>query len=330
MGYAVFSNWNDKAAGLWAVNPLDPTEEPYNMYASEGATMAASGLWTLNGKEIGGGATGVAFAKLGSETFLVHHDQDLTLGKNKVHTRFFNTGDKYITVAPTATPIEIYSTIDFVGCAASDKGFFVTVARSATTDKGSLSNLRYYNFNNELLYDGGVDGIPYNSCAAIACNADGTLIAIPEWNVGKTHVYSVEYTESTPAAVRAANGGVAKVVASTAKPKLTPIATIAIGNVRNSRPDMAFDAANNLHIADRINQKYQVYTMPGESKSYTAAPSNIMLELQTGIEDVMADAVEEAEAEYYTLQGIRVAADNLTPGVYVRRQGNTATKVLIK
>ena len=48
----------------------------------------------------------------------------------------------------------------------------------------------------------------------------------------------------------------------------------------------------------------------------------------TGIDDVEADTAEAAE--YYTLQGVRVEAENLTPGLYIRRQGNTATKVLIK
>ena len=29
-------------------------------------------------------------------------------------------------------------------------------------------------------------------------------------------------------------------------------------------------------------------------------------------------------------QGVRVAADRLTPGIYIVRQGNRATKVLVK
>ena len=47
----------------------------------------------------------------------------------------------------------------------------------------------------------------------------------------------------------------------------------------------------------------------------------------TGIDDVEADT---AAAEYYTLQGVRVDAENLTPGLYIRRQGNTVTKVVIR
>lgn len=48
----------------------------------------------------------------------------------------------------------------------------------------------------------------------------------------------------------------------------------------------------------------------------------------SGIAGIAAD--ENAPVEYYNLNGMQVSADNLTPGVYVRRQGNTAVKVLVK
>ena len=37
-----------------------------------------------------------------------------------------------------------------------------------------------------------------------------------------------------------------------------------------------------------------------------------------------------APVEYYNLQGVRVAADNLTPGIYILRQGTDVKKVLVK
>lgn len=47
----------------------------------------------------------------------------------------------------------------------------------------------------------------------------------------------------------------------------------------------------------------------------------------SGIEDIDA-AANNAPVEYYNLQGVRVA--NPTNGLYIRRQGSTATKVLIR
>jgi hypothetical protein len=34
--------------------------------------------------------------------------------------------------------------------------------------------------------------------------------------------------------------------------------------------------------------------------------------------------------EYYNLQGIRVNSENLSNGIYIRRQGNKAEKVFIR
>lgn len=50
--------------------------------------------------------------------------------------------------------------------------------------------------------------------------------------------------------------------------------------------------------------------------------------LPTGIEGIEVSA--DDNAEYYNLQGVRVSADNLTSGLYIRLQGNTATKVMVK
>ena len=48
----------------------------------------------------------------------------------------------------------------------------------------------------------------------------------------------------------------------------------------------------------------------------------------TGIDGIDAD--DDSEAVYYNLQGVRVASENLVPGIYVRSQGGTTTKVLVK
>ena len=50
----------------------------------------------------------------------------------------------------------------------------------------------------------------------------------------------------------------------------------------------------------------------------------------TGVEDVTAD---EAEPEYYTIQGIRMPArsrDELSPGIYIERRGRQTTKIMIR
>ncbi|MDE7397664.1 MAG: CotH kinase family protein, partial [Muribaculum sp.] len=52
----------------------------------------------------------------------------------------------------------------------------------------------------------------------------------------------------------------------------------------------------------------------------------IVSKASSGVESIEADA--DAPAEYYTLQGVRV--QNPEPGLYIRRQGTTTTKVRIR
>lgn len=51
-----------------------------------------------------------------------------------------------------------------------------------------------------------------------------------------------------------------------------------------------------------------------------------------GIEDISGNSTPDATApvEYYTLQGLRADATALTPGIYIRRQGTSVTKILIR
>ncbi|MDD6832876.1 MAG: carboxypeptidase-like regulatory domain-containing protein [bacterium] len=52
----------------------------------------------------------------------------------------------------------------------------------------------------------------------------------------------------------------------------------------------------------------------------------MLSETHTGISDISVDS--STDAEYYTLQGVRVANPNA--GIYIRRNGTTVTKVLIR
>lgn len=52
----------------------------------------------------------------------------------------------------------------------------------------------------------------------------------------------------------------------------------------------------------------------------------------TGVEDIATDNAQNQDApvEYYNINGQRVSGESLVPGIYIRRQGNTATKVYVK
>lgn len=67
----------------------------------------------------------------------------------------------------------------------------------------------------------------------------------------------------------------------------------------------------------------------GSNQLYYGSPyvSTLTFNQMSGVEGVTV-ADENAPVEYYNLQGVKVA--NPESGLYIRRQGNTATKVLIK
>ena len=48
----------------------------------------------------------------------------------------------------------------------------------------------------------------------------------------------------------------------------------------------------------------------------------------TGVDDIVAD--DEGTVEWFTLQGIRVSEEKLTPGVYIRRSAKGASKVYVR
>lgn len=58
---------------------------------------------------------------------------------------------------------------------------------------------------------------------------------------------------------------------------------------------------------------------------FTVAYSDV----NTGVEDITGED-SDAPVEYFNLGGVRVSGDNLTPGLYIVRQGKTVTKRLIK
>lgn len=101
--------------------------------------------------------------------------------------------------------------------------------------------------------------------------------------------------------------------------------------------------ANGVRIVNNLNTDCVVAQSKGaEGTFYTnVAPANVSAvaaedynlpslyvyySAGTGVENIKADA--NAPVEYYNLQGVRVA--NPENGLYIRRQGNKATKVLVK
>lgn len=86
-----------------------------------------------------------------------------------------------------------------------------------------------------------------------------------------------------------------------------------------------------LNIVDNPSNAGQTVIVKGNLENYYGAPgvknTEYISGLPTnGIADIVAD--ENAPVEYFNLQGIRV--ENPENGLYIRRQGNKVTKVIVK
>ncbi len=105
----------------------------------------------------------------------------------------------------------------------------------------------------------------------------------------------------------------------------------------------ATETANNYTATDEtgsvvVYNKFGLTITEGENitvKGFVGIYSNtlqimpIEVSAVTGVENVNVNDAN-APVEYFNLQGVKVANDNLSNGVYIRRQGTSVSKVLVK
>lgn len=77
-----------------------------------------------------------------------------------------------------------------------------------------------------------------------------------------------------------------------------------------------------------IQLKGIVLNDPERNQYKPADTSAVINDYLTGVEETLADV--DANAEYYNLQGVKVAKENLTQGIYIKKLGNKSMKVVIK
>ena len=88
---------------------------------------------------------------------------------------------------------------------------------------------------------------------------------------------------------------------------------------------LKFDYAGNLHCFFQ-DEGYRVYALPNDAPTCTT-PTNQIIYGTTAQIDITTGEQPDGAPVYYNLQGVQVDPANLTPGIYIRVQGNTATKI---
>jgi hypothetical protein len=72
------------------------------------------------------------------------------------------------------------------------------------------------------------------------------------------------------------------------------------------------------------SQTANIKALTGNTINYLATKN------PSSVDDMTDIATSDMPVEYYNIQGVKVAADNLIPGIYIRRQGNNTDKIIVK
>lgn len=304
---AVFASWGDSSYGVVAFNIADIEAEPYSVF--EGV-KEANGTIMNNGVATGSGTPCVAFQGKGDETLMFTFDEDI-FGNQLTVSRI--GANKTVGTALEVVGFKSLLANQNVGMWGVENGLFLTQIRNNGMEPGT-PGLAYYDVKaNNVTWNisqmASVDEAFLPSAAAGVCvNPEGNLLAVSTQS--GVEVYTLAWSDGLP-------------VLEKYKSIVSPYAT-------STRTNIQFDAANNIHVTNQANGYYRITLANEEPIVLTAAKSDKLLKGdKVGVEDIAIDAAD-TNAVYYNLNGIRVAAEDLTPGIYVKVVGTTATKVVVK
>ena len=314
-GLAVFADWSDGGAGYWVIDPSNPVD----MTQLLAGTKDGKGSYTFNGTLIGGGSSCVAFQGKGESTrmysFLEDYPNGNTPGgENRMYA--YNIGsDEQI----TRIPDQVYNNLtggaflanhNVEALAVNDDVFAVAQCRGEGNNVNGCPGFAFITNDGEILFQSAELEYITSVNSGIAISADGKMFAAGQYG-SKITVLNLEWDED-------------------GYPVFTRLVDIPTGAVSWSH--MRFDIGGNLHVYERETGGYHAYAIPGVAPE-TLVPAKAQYIVkgngESGVENVVATPAT-GEAVYYNLNGVRVDADNLSTGVYVKVVGNTATKVIIR
>ena len=315
-GKLYLSDWSDGNSGIYVYNPADKSFSQIFQ-----GTRGTGGLWTNDGANVGGSMTCVDFWGTGNERYMYSFCEDIkTSNGYKTLVRYqVGTTDTW-SKAPTYIfeGISSYLGNSNVEVAVCEKGVWVCQNSMGTTnpDENKPAFL-FMDHSGNLKFNSYSLGQANNMTAApeggIAINKDMTKLAVANNNAGNINIYNVTW-----------NGNI---------PSLTFSYEINVGHTTGEGQypgieQMMFDPADNL-LAFSRQKGFMAFTMKNPERStITWAPSTQIIvapgETSTIVDSMMKD---EAPVEYYNLQGMKVV--NPSNGIYIKKQGNKVTKVVL-
>lgn len=174
------------------------------------------------------------------------------------------------------------------------------------TPSESQPTLVYIDANGVQKYFEGTGGAARGG-AAIRFNHDFTKVAIPTSSTTFS-IYEISYKDD-------------------GTPVLDELTRITHGMGTNIN-DIAWDRADNLYAVSNSQECLKAFALPRENSTFatkSASKYAIVVDEKTAISEVGQDA--NAPVEYFNLQGVKV--ENPSKGIYIRKQGSKATKVIL-
>lgn len=314
-GRAVFIDWSDANAGIYALDPLNANTPVTQMFAG---TRDGIGAYTYQDKVIGGGGSGVSFQRKNPESstsdfYMYTFEEDLGLIKrngDNLLVRYTIPANNYtITTGPDEEFGRKYSgssllTSTNVDIDAFPGGFIASQITAANTEE--KPGFIIADETGKLLFNAGTLTDLLTCTGGVALSKDkATLAAAAQDGV---HIYKVEWAEDGTPALKF---------------------LYVIPGTTASWCDLAYDLAGNLH-AYTLERGYEAYAVTNQAPvTVTKAPvSDLVHGLPVSVTDAITNS--NAPVEFFNLQGVRVATESLAPGIYIRRQGSTATKVIVR
>lgn len=312
-GKLLISDWGDKQGGMYLMDPATPATRS-NFFA--GTCKSSSGEWIYNGATIGGSTSGMVILGKGADTRIVSFQEDWPSDYSR-NLVTYDLGEKeQIDFQPTQSDAQktlsaklINGNVDILK---SDKGYLLGQVRGSGNNTEGVPSFVLADNDFNLVFNSGKDLADLTgSTGCFAMSADGKRIIVQD--AGETmHVYDVDWSGDAPVL----------------KPSYKFSVLTGGGSDVNSY-QAAFDPAGNLYVANRSS--FRVLSLPREAaKAVTPAKSTMILKGNSAISDIAVEADSNAPVRYYNLQGIEMPVENLPAGIYIRRQGNTSTKVIVK
>lgn len=240
------SDWSDAYPGIWIFDPAKPTAIN-NIFA--GATNDGNGKLSIDGVDVGGGSTGVAFTGNGAnrKMFIYVEDLPTSNGGNKLYKYDIGAEDTWGAKEPvqlaTASSKLINTNTGLLGSALHNV-VFCSQTRNANQNNTNIPAFIVINEDGDIIFNGG-DLEYLNGClgGGMALNADETKFAIIDGSA-KIQVYDVNWTDNVPS--------------------FTHYCSISTNDQEICQ--MAFDYSGNLHCINR-KHGYYVHAVPNVARA---------------------------------------------------------------